>query len=132
MAGKINIGNDRPPSGTREAIAYAEGRKAVTKALAYTTCPHAAGTPEFNAWDRGYNSARTLTPGTVDNCAYPVSGYLSVINLTGMTSAAAQAALVANGLTVGTITGSSGVVTDQSPAVNARVAKDTAVAFTIA
>lgn len=61
-----------------------------------------------------------------------IKGTISTPNLSGLTSAAAQAAILAAGLTVGTITGSSGTVSVQDPASAASTEPWTAVDFTIA
>ena len=57
---------------------------------------------------------------------------VTVPDLTGMSSVVAQAAIIAAGLIVGTITGTSGVVTTQNPAAASLALPNASVAFTIA
>jgi hypothetical protein len=56
----------------------------------------------------------------------------TVPTLTGLTSAAAQAAITLAGLVTGTITGTTGVVTAQTPIGTSLVNPNSAVDFTIA
>jgi hypothetical protein len=61
-----------------------------------------------------------------------ILGAISTPNLSGMTSAAAQTAILDAGLTVGTITGASGTVSVQDPLSAANAEPRESVDFTIA
>ena len=114
----------------RLADAFSEGRTAIT--LGGISNPHLAGSPAWQAWDAGANTRAVLAAGTIDNCAQPVNAQVFSPTLLGKTSAAAQAEILRIGLTVGTITGSTGVVTVQSPTAGTKMNLAAAQDFTIA
>ena len=130
MAGKIVNGAFNSAALDKLASAYAEGRKAIT--VGGILNPHPKPSPAWSSWDAGANTRATTAAGTKDNCAEPVNTQVFSPTLLGMTSTAAQAEITRIGLTVGTITGASGVVTVQSPTAGSKMNLAAAQAFTIA
>jgi hypothetical protein len=111
---------------SRLAEAFCEGRTAWVTGVGSN--PHPSGSPANTAWQSGYD---TTTPqGLIDNCAYAIP--ILMPSLTGLTSAAAQTVILNANLTVGKITGATGVVTTQDPAVSAKAQPKDVVTFTIA
>jgi hypothetical protein len=110
----------------RLAEAFCDGRRGLIAGA--NTNPYTSGDELYTAYEAGY---ATVTPeGQYDNCAMAIP--ITMPDLTGKTSAEAQAAIIAAGLTVGKITGTTGVVTVQAPAVAAKTQPNDVVTFTIA
>jgi hypothetical protein len=126
---KYTAANDtaKQTSNTTYAEAFCEGRRDWIESGTNLN-PHTSGSPRYTAYEAGY--ATTTPQGLVDNCAYAIP--ILVPSLTGLTSAAAQTAIIAAGLLVGKITGATGVVTVQNPATSAKAQPNDVVTFTIA
>jgi PASTA domain len=108
------------------AAAFCRGRKAYIDGGSAN--PFVSGSEKYTAWQAGYD---TVTPeGLRDGCANAIP--ITMPDLTGMSIAVASAAIVAAGLTVGNITGDSGVVTVQAPAAAAKTQPADVVTFTVA
>jgi hypothetical protein len=108
------------------AKAFCEGRTALIAGL--PTNPHQLDSDRYTAWQAGYD---TVTPeGLVDNCAECIP--ITVPNIVGNTSAVAQAFIATALLGVGKITGTTGVVTVQSPIAGAKAQRSENINFTIA
>jgi hypothetical protein len=110
----------------RLAQAFCDGRRGLVAGA--NTNPHTSGDELYTAYEAGY--AATTPEGLQDGCAMAIP--ITMPDLTGMTSAAAQAAIIAAKLTVGKITGTTGVVTVQAPAAAAKTQPGDVVTFTIA
>jgi hypothetical protein len=110
----------------RYAEAFCEGR--VSWVAGVATNPYPSGSPNNIAWQAGYDT--TSPQGLIDNCALAIP--ILTPSLTGLTSAAAQTAILNANLTVGKITGTTGVVNAQNPAVSAKAQPKDVVTFTIA
>jgi hypothetical protein len=108
------------------AEAFCEGRR--QQVAGTSVNPYPANSEASAAFALGL--ATTTPEGLVDNCAECIP--ISVPALAGLTSAAAQAALLAAKLAVGKITGTTGVVSVQAPVAATKVQINTTVAFTIA
>jgi hypothetical protein len=109
------------------AEAFCEGRRDWVNAGSNLN-PHTTNSPRWTAYEAGY--ATTSPQGLIDNCALAIP--ILTPSLTGLTSAAAQTAILAANLLVGKITGTTGVVTVQNPAVSAKAQPNDVVTFTIA
>lgn len=73
MAGKACAAQPRATPDSREVIAYAEGRRASVEGELSTTNPHADGTPESDAWHRGWATWETGGTDRAQDCtAYPI------------------------------------------------------------
>ena len=108
------------------AEAFCDGRAAQVAGV--SSNPYPSGSAQNIAWQSGHD---TVAPeGLIDNCALAIP--ITTPNLSGLTSAAAQAAIANAKLAVGHITGTTGTVTVQSPDSAVKVQPHTTVAFTIA
>ena len=106
--------------------AFCAGRAALIAGV--NNNPHVSGAEDYLAYEAGY--AATTPEGQYDSCSIAIP--ITMPNLTGMTSAVAQAAIIAAKLTVGKITGTTGVVTAQAPLAAAKTQPNDVVTFTIA
>jgi hypothetical protein len=110
----------------RQARAFCEGRAGLIAGA--NSNPHDVGDELYLAYEAGYS---TVTPeGHYDNCAMAIP--ITMPNIVGMSSTDAQTSIINAGLAVGTITGTTGVVTDQLPLSNAKTQPNDLVNFTIA
>jgi hypothetical protein len=131
MAGafKYTAANDQTIVKTADpelARAFCRGRRALIDGDASN--PFVSGSGKYDAWQAGHD---TVTPeGMFDNCAMAIP--ITMPDLSGMTSANAQVAILAANLTVGKITGTTGVVSVQAPAAAAKTQPADVVTFTIA
>jgi len=106
--------------------AFCAGRAALIAGV--NNNPHVSGAEDYLAYEAGY---ATITPeGKFDSCSIAIP--ITMPDLTGMTSAVAQAAILTANLTVGKITGTTGVVTVQAPLAAAKTQPNDIVTFTIA
>jgi hypothetical protein len=130
MAGKLTIGTTETIRDPILARAYCAGRLAsISGGLPNT---HVKGTPEWSAYDNGVMSRMMYAAGTVDNCANPVPNTVAVPSLIGLTSSAANVKLLQYGFIAGTVTGTTGVVTVQSPVADVAATYGSAINYTIA
>jgi hypothetical protein len=109
----------------RLAQAFCDGRTG--QVAGSNTNPHVSGSEVHTAYEAGF--ATTTPEGLIDNCALAIP--ISVPNIVGLSSAAAQAAILAANLTVGKITLTTGNVTIQSPVATTKVQPKSVVLFTL-
>jgi hypothetical protein len=105
--------------------AFAEGRRA--QIAGTNSNPHPSGSDAYEAWQEGHDT--TSSEGLIDSCAECIP--ISVPDVVGMTSANAQAAIIAANLLVGKITLTTGNVTIQDPVASAKVQRNTPVLITL-
>jgi hypothetical protein len=110
---------------SRDAKSFCEGREAM---IFGGINPHVEGSEVWQSWQEGYNT--TSPQGLFDGCAYAIP--IIMPDLIGLTIDAATLIVKNSGLTLGKVTGVTGVITAQYPPANLRVQPNFVVTLTSA
>lgn len=125
MAGQLTTNYTIKQANPALANAFSLGRDAYIAGSGSN--PYTVGSEYYAAWAAG--NTTTSPQGQRDSATKCIP--IVMPNLVGMTSAAAQTAILTANLIVGKITGSTGVVTVQSPVSAAKAQPQDVVTFTI-